>query len=131
MPIRADLRALYPADWKAISTARKVRAGWRCENCAAEHGVAHPETGSRVVLTTAHLDHDPTNNAAGNLAALCQRCHLAYDAAPHRRNAALTRRARMRTLELALKAPPGRRPDAVTAPTMGGTPVEDDDVTRL
>jgi hypothetical protein len=38
----------------------------------------------RVVLTTAHLDHDPTNNADSNLAALCGRCHLAHDMPHHR-----------------------------------------------
>ena len=37
-----------------------------------------------VVLACAHLDHDPGNNAAANLAALCQRCHLRHDAAEHR-----------------------------------------------
>ena len=36
------------------------------------------------VLACAHLDHDPGNNAARNLAALCQRCHLLHDAAEHR-----------------------------------------------
>lgn len=34
----------------------------------------------KIVLTTAHLDHDPTNNAPENLKALCQRCHNRYDA---------------------------------------------------
>jgi hypothetical protein len=38
----------------------------------------------RVVLTTAHLDHDPTNNADENLRALCGRCHLAYDLGHHK-----------------------------------------------
>ena len=33
----------------------------------------------------AHRDHDPTNNRPGNLAALCQRCHLLHDRAEHRR----------------------------------------------
>ena len=40
---------------------------------------------SLVVLATAHLDHDPGNNAPRNLAALCQRCHLAHDRRAHRR----------------------------------------------
>jgi len=40
---------------------------------------------SFVVLATAHLDHDPANNELRNLAALCQRCHLAHDRAEHRR----------------------------------------------
>jgi len=34
-----------------------------------------------VVLTVAHLDHDPTNNDESNLRALCQRCHFAHDRA--------------------------------------------------
>ncbi|RYD18284.1 MAG: hypothetical protein EOP89_17400 [Lysobacteraceae bacterium] len=37
-----------------------------------------------VVLACAHLDHDPGNNVTGNLAALCQRCHMLHDAAEHR-----------------------------------------------
>jgi len=32
-----------------------------------------------IVLTVAHLDHDPTNNEMSNLASLCQRCHNRYD----------------------------------------------------
>lgn len=38
----------------------------------------------RIVLTVAHLDHQPENCADDNLAALCQRCHNRYDAA-HRK----------------------------------------------
>ncbi|MCA8919089.1 MAG: hypothetical protein KDB32_08415 [Planctomycetes bacterium] len=34
---------------------------------------------SVVILQTAHLDHDPTNCADDNLAALCQFCHAEYD----------------------------------------------------
>jgi hypothetical protein len=37
-----------------------------------------------VVLACAHLDHDPGHNMPGNLAALCQRCHMLHDAAEHR-----------------------------------------------
>lgn len=33
----------------------------------------------RVVLTVAHLDRNRHNNDLGNLAALCQRCHLNHD----------------------------------------------------
>lgn len=36
---------------------------------------------SRVVLACCHLDHDPTNNASRNLAALCQHCDLDHDRA--------------------------------------------------
>jgi hypothetical protein len=40
---------------------------------------------TRVVLASAHLDHDPSNNRPRNLAALCQRCHMLHDAKEHRR----------------------------------------------
>ena len=57
----------------------------------------------QIVLTVAHLDHDVTNNdlmehggpalprPESNLRALCQKCHLNYDAEHHQRNAAATR----------------------------------------
>lgn len=51
-------------------------------------------TPTRIVLTIAHLDHTPEHCEPSNLKALCQRCHLAYDAEHHRKNAAATRRAR-------------------------------------
>jgi len=47
----------------------------------------------RIVLTVAHLDHDPTNCDEANLQALCQRCHLNYDARHHHETALRTRRA--------------------------------------
>lgn len=48
-----------------------------------------------VVLTIAHLDHDATNWQVQDdrLAALCQRCHLAYDA-QHKVEKRRARRAR-------------------------------------
>ena len=76
-----ELRALYPPDWPEISRRiRFERAGNRCEWCRAENYQPHPDTGSKVILTVAHLDHNPANSADDNLAALCQRCHNQYDA---------------------------------------------------
>lgn len=49
---------------------------------------------TKIVLTVAHLDHVPEHSSDDNLKALCQRCHLAYDAEHHKANAAATRRAR-------------------------------------
>ncbi len=46
-----------------------------------------------IVLTIAHLDHVPENCAPENLKALCQRCHLRYDAAHHAKTARATRHA--------------------------------------
>lgn len=45
----------------------------------------------KVVLTVAHLDHNPANNSETNLMAMCQRCHLRYDAKVHVQNARQTR----------------------------------------
>lgn len=104
MPIRPENRALYPKDWSEISDyIRFHRAKGRCEctgqcgtghvgRCYGRHNQAHPVTFAMVVLTTMHLDHDPTNNVEENLLAGCQRCHNAYDA-EHRREG-IKRRAR-------------------------------------
>ena len=115
MPIRPENRALYPADWPAISRRiRFERAGGRCEcdgccgedhacafrpdwappedgRCSAIHGEPHPVTGAKVVLTVMHLDHDPTNSDDDNLMAACQKCHNRYDG-PHRRQGISERR---------------------------------------
>jgi 5-methylcytosine-specific restriction endonuclease McrA len=53
-----------------------------------------------IVLTIAHLDHQPENCVLENLRAWCQRCHLRYDARHHAANAAATRRARKAIAEL-------------------------------
>ena len=45
---------------------------------------------TRIVLATAHLNHDPTDNRPSNLGALCQRCHLAHDRREHRKQARIT-----------------------------------------
>ena len=45
----------------------------------------------KIVLTIAHLNHDVKDNCDENLRALCQKCHLGYDAKYHAANAALTR----------------------------------------
>ena len=40
MPIRADLRALYPPHWAELSRkVRFARAGGRCQTCSRPHGV--------------------------------------------------------------------------------------------
>lgn len=105
MPVRPCQKARYPKEWKAISLEVRGRAGWRCEGspghypeCRAENAQPHPVTGSKVVLTVAHLDHQPENNGEPgnrpNLMAMCQRCHLTYDAKHHAMNAAITRAAK-------------------------------------
>lgn len=116
MPIKPENARLYPKDWKAISLEVREAAFWQCEgapgiyeNCMAIHEEPHPITGSIVVLTVAHLDHDPTNcgepGNRPNLRALCQRCHLTYDAKHHARSAATTRRAKLNNADLFEETP--------------------------
>lgn len=100
MPIKPENRALYPSDWKAISLRiRGERARWQCEwvedgqRCQARQGQLHPVTGSKVILTTAHVHNpDPADCRDENLLALCQMHHNRLDAPMRRRNAAETRR---------------------------------------
>lgn len=110
-------RHLYPKNWKELRFAILIRANDRCEFCGVENsakgwrdrfGEFHPlcalatasvrdlrlMTGKRVikiVLTIAHMDHDPANCDPDNLKALCQMCHLNYDMKHHQRNASHTR----------------------------------------
>jgi hypothetical protein len=107
MPIRPENRARYPSNWKReVVPSIRSRSGNRCEgspafpNCRAANGRPHPETGSIVVLTTAHLDHQPENCDPANLRHWCQRCHLVYDAKHHAETAAATRRANANTKEM-------------------------------
>lgn len=62
---------------------------------------------TRVYIACAHLNHDPTDNAPRNLAALCQRCHMIHDAAEHRRRRWLNayRRRALGDLLALLEAP--------------------------
>ncbi len=104
MPIRPENRARYPKDWKAISLEVREAAGWCCEgspawpDCRAANAEPHPATGSIVVLTVAHLNHQPEDNGEPgnrpNLRAWCQRCHNTYDM-PMRR-AGIAERARQK-----------------------------------
>lgn len=77
----------YPPNWNEIRKRILKRAKNKCEgierypDCRAENYKMHPITGSYVVLTVAHLDHDPENWEVKDerLKVLCQRCHLEYD----------------------------------------------------
>jgi len=82
----------YHPKWTLIVRLVKKRAGNKCEgsphypDCRAANGKPHPVTGSIVVLTTAHLDHNKDNNKFENLRSLCQRCHLQHDNKHHAAN---------------------------------------------
>lgn len=103
----------YPADWKEIRGYVLKRAGDRCECdglCGADHAITglgrhrcgekNGEEGrsmrGKVVLTVAHLNHDASagDHSFANLAALCQACHLRYDAPHNARKARKTREER-------------------------------------
>lgn len=62
----------YPSNWSELATALKERNNWKCERCRHPH-----DYDSGHVLTVHHLDGNKANCADWNLAALCQRCHLA------------------------------------------------------
>lgn len=81
MPIRPENKARYPKNWKEIRAKILERANHKCEfeGCGVANYQPHPITGSKVVLTIAHLDHQPENNSDDNLKAACQRCHNRYD----------------------------------------------------
>lgn len=102
MPIRPENKTRYPADWPLRSRfIRQYRAKWKCEWCGAVKGERHPITGSRVVLTVAHVfDKRPEACSLLNLAALCQRCHLHHDLLDRHRQIRERRHAGQMKLEL-------------------------------
>jgi hypothetical protein len=108
MPIKPENRRRYPANWREIVAQVRDRSGDCCEgspafpDCRAPNGEPHPVTGSKVVLTTGHLDHVPEHCELENLRHWCQRCHLVYDGKHHAETAYATRKARANTRELPL-----------------------------
>lgn len=104
MPIKPENKKLYPKNWDEIRQNILKRAKNRCEFCGVENHIEGFRLRNserfvrtdndvimkrfakefshkiiKIVLTIAHLDHDPTNNDPNNLRALCQRCHNRYD----------------------------------------------------
>ena len=96
MPIKPENKARYPKNWRQISERIRVeRAHNRCEVCGVvnyswinrktrEICLQDEDDTIRVVLTVAHLDHQPENCDESNLKAMCQKCHNNYDKA-HRK----------------------------------------------
>lgn len=102
-PIRPENLRRYPPDWRTLANRIKwTRAKGRCEcegqcgrghapeRCPNRHFEPAADTGSRVILTVAHLDHTPENCADDNLLAMCQACHLHYDRDHHAATRAAT-----------------------------------------
>jgi 5-methylcytosine-specific restriction endonuclease McrA len=90
MPILPENKGRYPKNWPEIRAAILKRAGNKCEICGIVNYTVL-ESGARVILTIAHLDHTPENCAPENLKALCQKCHNRYDA-KHRSETRKSRR---------------------------------------
>jgi 5-methylcytosine-specific restriction endonuclease McrA len=116
MPIKPENKHRYPKNWKDIRASILDRAGHCCEFCGVrnhqrgyrnsagvffpvqlrgqkdvnEFEAANVKPPFKIILTIAHLDHTPENNKPENLRALCQRCHLKYDAQHHASNARRT-----------------------------------------
>lgn len=120
-------RSLYPPNWEELSANLKDEVGQRCEQCGIPNGIyiyrnkfnpakwisavddedelyyhrtEYPRNPHQVVLTTAHLDHNPANNERSNLRVLCQRCHLIYDLPHHQENSKKTRIQKKKTVKL-------------------------------
>lgn len=118
-------RSKYPLGWRKISLEVRARSGGFCEcrgECGADHHgesgelsetprcraanhTPHPITGSRVVLTVAHLcrcrdRHGVKCGDKTHLRAMCQRCHLALDRADHLAHARVNRHARKAVADL-------------------------------
>ena len=109
MPISKHMAKRYPADWKVRRRfIIQYRAQNRCEWCGAVNRVPHPVTGSTVVLTLAHVwDKAPEKASLLNLAALCQRCHLGWDAGDRTASRIRQRLSRLlRAGQLPLPLPP-------------------------
>jgi hypothetical protein len=96
MPIRPENKGRYPANWSTEIVPRiAARAGGQCEcegecgrgthegRCPNRNGQPAYGTGSKVVLTTAHLDHVPEHCEDSNLKHMCNGCHLHYDRFHH------------------------------------------------
>jgi hypothetical protein len=92
-PHRTLIYALADGRW--FDPWRQV---WRDQRGAPDQGPQPRDAASmrlvRVVIATAHLDHDPANRDPANLRALCQRCHLRHDFAAHLRQRRVTCRRR-------------------------------------
>lgn len=98
-------RAYYPKNWEEIARKVKEEAQWKCEECGREcrrqgeslnefidrvvapvhckesYDLLHEITDkpTRFVLTTAHINHIPSDCSRSNLIALCSVCHCRMD----------------------------------------------------
>lgn len=133
VPIRPGV--VYPEGWRAFTLRIRERAGERCE-CDGRCGLHRTHPGPRrceerngeparwakgtVVLTVAHLNADgdpcrcdPLCAEEAHVLAMCQRCHLRYDAPLHARNGRATRREAKGVVEMFPPSPERAAAEAV------------------
>lgn len=106
MPIRPENKGLYPKNWVDLRQSILAREDHCCKFCQVpNHWTIYRDTSGqwhstprkyrhnlyyydangyrhkniRIVLTIAHLNHDPRDNRPENLAALCQYHHNRHD----------------------------------------------------
>lgn len=108
MPISPKKQKRYPGGsirsqlWQDLRAWVRLRSGDRCEgsptypDCRAENGKPHPVTGSKVVLTVAHVTHSLRKNGPEDLRHWCQRCHNTHDAPFRADNRKINQRRRER-----------------------------------
>ena len=88
-------------EWLKLTGPPGVPSRWVDEN--GETTEAPEEKDRRavqVILTVAHMDHQPENCDDDNLRALCQRCHNRYDAGHRAETRRGTLKAKRRQMEL-------------------------------
>jgi len=124
MPIRSENKDKYPPNWPEIRDLVRQRSRGQCEKCgimdgalgyrdqfgnfhelegtAIEAARADGTTLLKIVLTVAHLDHDPTHNDLSNLRHWCQQCHNRYDALTRSRGVKKRRREAQEETQLTI-----------------------------
>lgn len=114
-------RSDYPKDWAQVRAAKLIECGGQCEcsgecgrpnhqeRCQNRNGAAAWGTGSRVVLTMAHLNRSggvcnclPLCSKPEHLKMMCQGCHLSYDIEKHVQRSYQTRMRKKKVVEMEL-----------------------------
>src|SRR5438105_1106409 len=85
-------REEYHPNFARRARYHKKRVKYTCEQCGAKQGETRLSKSGRpyrVVVSAAHVNHDP-QNARAKLIILCQTCHLEHDIFDHARKAKRT-----------------------------------------
>lgn len=101
-PDRAEV-FVWRGLWRPVDVGASWRTEWGIET--TWEAPSRERRRIRVVLTVAHLNHDPADNRDENLAALCQWCHLHHDRSHHKDTRAGRKDAARPLLAAAVAAP--------------------------